>query len=286
MNKPLSILDYIRLINRIPSDILTPVQFKILVEIAMDLGENGKTWIKNKKLSINTATKYSSIRAQLNYLKNKCFINMVNEDGKRMIYLYHPTEYFLLRTINKNGKLLMILNKDVKDPLHPLLKEKGKDHIKRKSQLPLGDSLKNHPDLDRIWNKLPMAIRRRIRKYQINQWLIENNGNVGYLEYLINECKDAIKPICKFQDGLKNPHGKFFKKMGSKAVAEKKEHDMDIVKMAEEMNRKKANKKPDKEKLLALVPAFKDSIFGERYKNHAPLAIIELRSFQSFIAHS
>ena len=74
--------------------------------------------------------------------------------------------------------------------------------------------------------------------------------------------------------------------MENKAVAEKKEHDMDIVKMAEEMNRKKANKKSDKEKLLALVPAFKDSIYGKRYKNHAPLAIIELRSFQSFIDHS
>lgn len=281
MNKSLSILDYIRLINRIPSDILTPVQFKILVEIAMDLGENGKTWIKNKKLSINTATKYSSIRAQLNYLKNKCFINMVNEDGKRMTYLYHPTEYFLLRTINKNGKLLMILNNDVNDPLHPLLKEKGKDHIKIKSQLPLGDSLKNHPDLDRIWNKLPMAIRRRVRKYQINQWIIENNGNVGYLEYLINECKDAIKPICKFQDGLKNPHGKFFKKMGSKAVAEQKEHDNDIVKMAEAAIRKKSKTIPDNKTRAMLINNFREAMDG-LYDRHSNSAIACMPAYLAY----
>lgn len=107
-----------------------------------------------------------------------------------------------------------------------------------------------------------MAIRRRIRKYQINQWLIENNGNVGYLEYLINECKDAIKPICKFQDGLKNPHGKFFKKMGSKAVAEQKEHDNDIVKLAEAANKKETEKEPDKATRAILIKQFRDAMEG------------------------
>lgn len=265
MNKPLSILDYIRLINRIPSDILTPVQFKILVEIAMDLGENGKTWIKNKKLSINTATKYSSIRAQLNYLKKKCFINMGNEDGQRMIYLYHPTEFYLLRTINKNGKLLMILNNDVKDPLHPLLKDKGKDHIKRKSQLPLGDSLKKHPDLDPTWNKIPHTIRRRIRKNQINNWLHENNGNVSYIEYLIDDCKDALKPIRKFQDGLKKPHGKFFKKAENQEIKKQKERFKDID---------------------ALIKAFKESEFGSSYKDSSNAEIKGLNSFSTFIQYN
>lgn len=59
---------------------------------------------------------------------------------------------------------------------------------------------------------------------------------------------------------------------------------IDVVKEAEKRNAaiEAARRNPDREKLLPLVPAFQQSIYGERYRGHHPAAILGLRSFQMF----
>jgi len=135
-----------------------------------------------------------------------------------------------------------------------------------------------------LWRSITLEYRRDLNKKQVVKCSIEK------IEYAIERMNIAINkggdPAKAFQNALKGDHAKFTQKMEDKAVAEQKEHDNDIVKLAEAANKKAAEKEPDKEKLLALVAAFKESDFGEKYRNHAPLAIIELRSFQSFVAYN
>lgn len=164
--KSLSIFDYIREINKLSADILSPAKFKILVEIAMRLGENGKTWPKNKELSINTAIKPSSIKVLMSQLKKDSFINIEKEDRQRMIYLCHPTERKRLMVINQNGKRLMVINQKVNGDLPFVaipIKRKEKKILKEK-MLPQGISFENY------FKNLPSGIHRKIRKADVKYY--------------------------------------------------------------------------------------------------------------------
>lgn len=200
--KPLSIFDYIREINKLSSDILSPAKFKILVEIAMRLGENGKTWPKNKELSINTAIKPSSIKVLMSQLKKDSFINIEKEDGQRMIYLCHPTERKRLMVINQNGKRLMVINQKVNGDL-PFaatpIKRKEKKILKEK-MLPQGISFENY------FKNLPSGIAGNIQKKTI-EFYWEN----GFKDELVRAAagmenwpeKDRIKAFQAIINGFK-----------------------------------------------------------------------------------
>jgi len=83
----LTIFDYIREINKLPAEILSPAKFKILVEIAMQIAESGKSSIKNKELSIKTAIRPSSIKVLISQLKKDGFIQIEKINGLRTINL-------------------------------------------------------------------------------------------------------------------------------------------------------------------------------------------------------
>lgn len=109
----LSVFDYIREINKIPSDILSPAKFKILVELVMRVNDTSATWPKNKELSFNTAIKPNSIKVLLSQLKKDRFIHIEKCGGKRSIYLCHPIEKKRLTVIIQNGKKVMQINEKV-----------------------------------------------------------------------------------------------------------------------------------------------------------------------------
>jgi len=196
----LTIFDYIREINKLPAEILSPAKFKILVEIAMRLGEHGKTWPKNKELSINTAIKLSSIKVLMSQLKKENFINIEKEDGQRMIYLCHPTERKRLMVINQNGKRLMVINQKVNGDLPPYIKEKEKKKIKEKSG-PAADSIfKKHPYFDELYQKIPF--KNEIKKTILNDWLWKNNGDRPYIFWLARTAQKKQRPARYFMGGL------------------------------------------------------------------------------------
>ena len=212
--KPLSIFDYIREINKLPSNILTPAKFKILVEIAMRIGENGKTWPKNKELSENTAIKVSSIRVLLSQLKKENFINILSTNGKRMIYLCHPTEKKMLMTINENGKMLMVINTDVNDHLHRTYykKENKKKKSKEKSEGAAPDCFENyHPYLDEVMRLIPDAIRGQLSRPFVNKCLWEKNGDRPYFNWLFENCVDKRDPAGWVAEGMMGYYAGYLK---------------------------------------------------------------------------
>lgn len=201
--KSLSIFDYIREINKISADILSPAKFKILVEIAMRLGEHGKTWPKNKELSINTAIKLSSIKVLISQLKKENFINIEKENGQRMIYLCHPIERKRLMVINQNGKRLMVINQKVNGDLPPYIKEKEKKKIKEKSAA-APDSI--HPNLDSVLKRIPF---KKIKTASINECLI--NQGEPYIDYLLRVSEKADKPEWYFRGGVLGYYADYLK---------------------------------------------------------------------------
>lgn len=98
--KTLSAFEYIREINKLSSDILSPAKFKILVEIAIQAAENGNVLAKNKELSIKTGIKPNSVKVLMSQMKKDGFIRPEKNDGLRTINLLdHST-----------GKRLMVIN--------------------------------------------------------------------------------------------------------------------------------------------------------------------------------
>lgn len=98
--KSLSAFEYIREINKLSSDILSPAKFKILVEIAMQAAENGNVLAKNKELSIKTGIKPNSVKVLMSQMKKDGFIRAEKIDGLRTINLMD----------HSNGKRLMVIN--------------------------------------------------------------------------------------------------------------------------------------------------------------------------------
>jgi hypothetical protein len=116
--KSLSAFEYIREINKLSSDILSPAKFKILVEIAIQAAENGNVLAKNKELSIKTGIKPNSIKVLMSQMKKNGFIRPEKIDGLRTINLLD----------HKTGKRLMVINQisekvngDLPFPAPPLL---------------------------------------------------------------------------------------------------------------------------------------------------------------------
>lgn len=201
---PLSIFDYIREINKLSADILSPAKFKILVEIAMRLGEQGKTWPKNKELSINTAIKPSSIKVLMSQLKKENFINIEKEDGRRMIYLCHPTERKRLMVINQNGKRLMVINQKVNGHLPPYIKEKEKKKTKEKSGA-TPDSFNNfHPYLDELMASMPNELRGQLARPFVNKCLWEKQGDRPYFYWIFDNCTGKDDPAAWAAEGMIN----------------------------------------------------------------------------------
>lgn len=191
----LSVFDYIREINLLPTNILTPAKFKILVEIAMRINETSSTWPKNKELSDNTAIKPDSVKVILSQLKKDNFINIEKQDGKRMIYLCHPTEKKRLMVINENGKKLMVINQKVNGHLPPYIKEKEKKNLKEK-MLPQGIFLEKHGD------KIPKGIDGQFRQSQLDSY------HLKYGDVFLKICHDSASvPIhqrAKYVQGAVN----------------------------------------------------------------------------------
>lgn len=206
---PLSIFDYIREINKLSADILSPAKFKILVEIAMRLGEHGKTWPKNKELSINTAIKPSSIKVLMSQLKKENFINIEKEDGRRMIYLCHPTERKKLMVINQNGKRLMVINQKVNGHLPPYIKEKEKKKTKEKMGAAPDFYFLDHDYLNEIMGQI--SFKDKIKRRDINRWLWDNNGDRPYLRWLIRKSLTKRDPAAYFMGGLCKYYGEYLK---------------------------------------------------------------------------
>lgn len=97
----LTFFNYIREINKLPSDILSHAKFKILIEIAMQIFEHGKSTIKNKEISIKTALNYKSIKVLISQLKHDGWITIEKIDGLRTINLCDPANLKRLITINQ-----------------------------------------------------------------------------------------------------------------------------------------------------------------------------------------
>lgn len=277
-----NIFKIIKSIQKIDRKILPHAEKNLLISIAIHLGENGHIWPTNEQMGERIGESKDYVKNLLMRLKNKKYIAIEGRGKSRKIKIIEDTIFGnsqLPNHANGNSQL-PIGNSQLPKSALPI-KRKEKKKIKEKSgKKPSADFLKKLE----LWRSIPIETRKLLNKKQVVKCSIEK------IEYAIERMNVTIKkggnPVKAFQNALKGDHAKLTRIMEAKAMAEKKEHDIDIVKMAEEMNRKKANEKHDKEKLLALVPAFKDSIFGERYKNHGPLAIIELRSFQSFVAYS
>lgn len=100
----LTIFDYIREINKLPAEILSPAKFKILVEIAMQIAESGKSSIKNKELSIKTAIRPSSIKVLISQLKKDGFIQIEKINGLRTINLPNRICEKRLMVINQTSE--------------------------------------------------------------------------------------------------------------------------------------------------------------------------------------
>lgn len=223
--KSLSIFDYIREINKLSADILSHAKFKILVEIAMRLGENGKTWPKNKELSINTAIKPSSIKVLMSQLKKDSFINIEKEDGQRMIYLCHPTERKRLMVINQNGKRLMVINQKVNGDLPFVatpIKRKEKKILKEK-MLPQGISF------DSFFDNLPEGIDGKIQRKTVKDF-----WDKGFEDDLIGLSKSlASSPLDEriliFQGTLKIFGRKLQMQNEQIAIDESNAHKLDFV---------------------------------------------------------
>ncbi len=288
-DKPITIIDYLKIINALPSTELTPTQLKILIALLVRLGKNGKTWIKNKTLSEDTATSYDGIRVRLNELKNKGMIYIANENGLRMIYIAHPTEKYLLRTSNENGKMLLVRNSDVTGPYQLYMKRKGKDHLKEKLLAPLPNGREKHPSLDIIWPKINIVFRRRIKKAYVNNWLWDNNGNSDYIEYLNSYCCNGKPDVRKFQHGLKTMHAAFFKKQESMEVEKKdlafKETE-EAAKIFSGQTESTPFAKASEECKLKYAKEYLDSCYGSHLCGYSLESVIEQKSFESYFNHN
>lgn len=100
----LSVFDYIREINKLPADVLSPAKFKILVEIAMQSCENGNVLAKNKEISIKTGIKPNSVKVLMSQMKKDGFLKAEKIDGKRALCLMDRDSGKRLMVINQNDK--------------------------------------------------------------------------------------------------------------------------------------------------------------------------------------
>lgn len=149
--KSLSAFEYIREINKLSSDILSPAKFKILVEIAMQAAENGNVLAKNKELSVKTGIKPNSVKVLMSQMKKDGFIKAEKIDGLRTINLMDHSSGKRLMVINQipekvNGDLPFspppLLDKVVVVLLEKYRFDFGPVTLKKLSRFPVSDQLK------------------------------------------------------------------------------------------------------------------------------------------------
>jgi hypothetical protein len=272
------IFETIKSIQSINKNELNHTLKNVLISILIRFGNNGHIWATNSQIGEWIGEDGEYIKNLLSKLKKRGLLKIEGRKSQRKIYpgpkLVRDHQSRIKNVRDSQSRYRDHQSRTVSTPI----KRKEKKIIKEKSGAT--------PDFVKkieLWQSIPANTRRRLNKKQVVKASIEK------IKYAIERMQVAIEKggssVKAFQDAFKGDHAKFTRKMEADAMAEKKEHDKDIVKVVEAANKKQAEAIPDEQTRRLLVKQFKAAMDGI-YDRHAYSAIICLPGYLNYENHN